>query len=85
MASKRILKKRAMDMLYDVASECDYIISTGNGEVEGAQKLLNDVEDCYSDFVGKINSSNDKKELKALKKQIEEDGTSFIERANKLA
>ncbi|MFK7787668.1 MAG: hypothetical protein AB8B56_21275 [Crocinitomicaceae bacterium] len=85
MASKRILKKRAMDMLYDVASECDYIISTGNGEVEGAQKLLNDVEDCYSEFVSKINSTNDKKALKALKKQIEEDGTSFIEQANKLA
>lgn len=85
MASKRILKKRAMDMLYDVASECDYVISSDNGDVEEAQKLLNDVENCYSDFVSRINASNDKKDLKALKKQIEEDGASFIERANKLA
>ena len=85
MASKRILKKRAMDMLYDVASECDYVISSDNGDVEEAQKLLNDVENCYSDFVNKINSTNDQKELKALKKQIEEDGKAFIERANNLA
>ena len=74
-----------MDMLYDVASECDYVISSDNGDVEEAQKLLNDVENCYSDFVSRINSSNDRKELKALKKQMEEDGASFIERANKLA
>jgi hypothetical protein len=85
MGSKRILKKSAMDMLYDVASECDYVIDNGNGDTKAAEKLLNDVEDCYSDFVSKINSSNDRKELKALKKQIEEDGASFIERANKLA
>lgn len=84
MASKRLLKKKIRNMVFEVLNECDYVIVHGGGDADSADALMDEAVDFHDEVIGKINRAENKKDFKEIMSELNKVGLDFTKKLNAL-
>ncbi|MDB2657559.1 hypothetical protein N9Y60_05815 [Crocinitomicaceae bacterium] len=84
MASKKLLKKRVKRIVYEVLDSCDYHIVNGHSSADNADKLIDEAVDFHENIIGRINGSNEKKELRQIASEVDKASADFTDKLNGL-
>ncbi len=84
MASKRILKKRVRNMVFEVLNDCDYIIMNDGKNADKADSLIDEAVDFHDAIIAKISKANSKKEFNDIVSELKKGGEDFVKKLNAL-
>lgn len=82
MASKRFLKKKVRNMVFEVLNDCDYVIVSGGSTADKADKLIDEAVDFHDATIAKINGAKNKKDFTSISADIAKSEIDFIKKLN---
>ena len=84
MASKRKIKSRVKEMVYDIMDECDYVIVSEAKGAKKAEKLMDEAVEFYESTISKINSAKNKTDFKTIVADIDAKEDAFLDQVNSI-
>jgi hypothetical protein len=84
MASKRLLKKRVRNMVFEVLNDCDYVIVNDGKNADKADKLIDEAVDFHDDIIAKINAAKEKKDFNTIREALDKGSEDFVKKLNDL-
>ena len=84
MASKRLLKKRAKRIVYEVLDSGDYYIVNNLPSADKADKLMDEAVEFHEATIAGINAAASKKEFSEIAGKVEKASVDFTKKLNGL-
>lgn len=85
MASKRDLKKKVRNMVFNVLNDCDYIIVSGGKDADKADALIDEAVDFHDKIISKINNASEKKDYREINDELNKSSSTFMKKVEGLS